>query len=1209
MFKSSKEPALPPSTDYTGTLREHSFYKYGHLRTLGLTGEVTAWAVDPVLSLLAVGTSSGMFALPVSATLPGLDRKPDGVKFVAFHPGHARLVVVDEGSTIHAFALNHISESANPNASPPLPVREAFFTLFGTITAVEQPLPSYTHMLFTMRDGTTLAWDLRQRGMSSYNIPNLLAMHEERLVRSGVPGKKKTLGGPQATAIAINPRDLNILLIGYEGGVVAWNFQKAAVDKVFEMVLPPGAPGGGGYQDSTLWTERTPSVTSISWRPDGLVFVVGHADGCLSFWAYADAEKPLTVRTLTHEDVNITDAESLMEAGALDNQIRTKHDFEGMPVLTAAGANREPVFKLAWAGFPDAAAAKALATAQAADPTAVPVSNATMDYAERGETLLLVLGGQSPGEKPGINIIQFPAYQQPLANKGAAASAISELMSLNHRSAYRDSLAPTGWSNYPTKTPPEDFMLLPRSSPYFGMAHDAISLFILLTPDDKLPKPYKATPERQVEAYVFPPPRSSVAPEALGRKNYATPGEGENLVAFTPAPVRNSLPQRKSSSSWRFPWSAGGPEIPSPSSATTPQLANSGIVLEKIKRRQRLPSSLWSGGLATLGCKISSLPTPTFKRLIAQQLKVDGTPQDPVPRVPLRGGLAVPDLQSHGAPDVKVVKMENYRILTTWHADATVRFWDASTHLLVLPTPLRFEYPSPLPHLTIRVGEYLRHPDLLHLPLAKLWATNRSKVQITGVHLARESLECVITFNTGEVIVTKFGEGKGEQHHRVSPTGTIHEDEDERDPASPRLDYFPPQPKEHEEFVEEVTEIGHLARWSQDGFKPVAVFTVRRGEVISCAVSDIGFIAVAYSSNSLAILDMRGPDVILREGFNEEGKTMKRRKRKGNVQNFGSENSPIGAMKWTISGVGGDVGGRPRLVVSYAKGMTKIYGLVNVLGEWMVEQKPPTFVNESLAFPLATYVLDPETGNELFASPEALAGHLEGGGDADGKFSKEAPPHCLWIAASRKAIRVSVNYNGERVAKVEFEREELSDVHYITRHGHRVIVALTTTGSALFYSAPRLEYITRMDLFFGSEPRPIGKLSFDDRSGDFIEYTGPLDIALRTLFHFRKPFPPRIDPCVLKTPVPSQPLPVTYSLLGWMMGAGLLSGASLDNIVGGPNRPQPPKPPPAPRKPLITWGEPPAAAPRPAANGTAPKRPAVSKQRPPRSDLRERKDV
>jgi syntaxin-binding protein 5 len=30
------------------------------------------------------------------------------------------------------------------------------------------------------------------------------------------------------------------MLIGYEGGVVAWNMQKGGVDKTFEMTLPPG---------------------------------------------------------------------------------------------------------------------------------------------------------------------------------------------------------------------------------------------------------------------------------------------------------------------------------------------------------------------------------------------------------------------------------------------------------------------------------------------------------------------------------------------------------------------------------------------------------------------------------------------------------------------------------------------------------------------------------------------------------------------------------------------------------------------------------------------------------------------------------------------------------------------------------------------------------------------------------------------------------
>lgn len=149
-----------------------------------------------------------------------------------------------------------------------------------------------------------------------------------------------------------------------------------------------------------------------------------------------------------------------------------------------------------------------------------------------------------------------------------------------------------------------------------------------------------------------------------------------------------------------------------------------------------------------------------------------------------------------------------------------------------------------------------------------------------------------------------------------------------------------------------------------------------------------------------------------------------------------------------------------------------------------------------------------------------------------------------------------------------------------------------------------------MDLFFGGTTRPVGTLSFDDRSGDFIEYNGPLDITLRTVFNFRKPFPPRIDPCSFKHPTPAQPMPLTASYFGWMWGGAPLTGAGLDAIIGGPNRPQPPKPPPAPRKPLITWG---AVPEEPKLTSTptplAPKRTAATKQRPPRADARERTDA
>jgi hypothetical protein len=120
--------------------------------------------------------------------------------------------------------------------------------------------------------------------------------------------------------------------------------------------------------------------------------------------------------------------------------------------------------------------------------------------------------------------------------------------------------------------------------------------------------------------------------------------------------------------------------------------------------------------------------------------------------------------------------------------------------------------------------------------------------------------------------------------------------------------------------------------------------------------------------------------------------------------------------------------------------MTKIYTLVNVLGEWMVEAKPPTFTNESLSGPLGIFVLDPTTGNELHPTADALSAAMAHHGTPEGK--KDVPPHCVWIAASKKSIRAAVNFNGERVAKVEFEDEELGEAFYVTRYGMSSLLSI-----------------------------------------------------------------------------------------------------------------------------------------------------------------------
>lgn len=737
-----------------------------------------------------------------------------------------------------------------------------------------------------------------------------------------------------ATCLAMNPRDLNIMLIGYEGGVVAWDMQRSMVVKTFEMILPPGAPGGGSYQDAdgSLWTERTPPVTFITWRPDGLIFAVGHVDGCIAFWAFTESDKPLMVRTITHEDVNVADAESLLESGALPNQDKkVERDRNGNAIVPAVSANREPIYKMAWASFPDQTSLKALISAQGTPQAGEPLTNATVELAERGETLLLILGGQSPGDKPGINILQFPPYKPPV---NANPKSPSESMPLQERYAFRDSLSPTGNFNWLTRTPPEDFILIPRNNPYFNLSHDPVSIVISLAPDPSIPEIKQPYATRSLEAWVFPPPRSNVPPPPSGRKNYMQPGAGEKAVAMAPATVTSPTPiSPRTGGGWRLPWSNRTPSptlsIPAVASPDTPVSDISGLsgittTLQrsaKMRKQLSFPSTVWSGALSVLGTELYALSTPVFKRLISWTIEHAG--EEEMPRLPLRGGLAVPDLQSHGAPEVMVAKMESYRILVTYHADGTVRFWDVSPHILILPTPLRFEFPNPLPHLTISIGDYLKHPDVSHLPLAQLWWNDRSKVKIKSVHLAREALECVITFMTGEVLVTKFQKAKtltddDRYQEMLNREGDQVMEESEGS-------YFPPQPKQQgkNEWVEEVLEIGHLAKPKTDGFKPVAIFTMKQGEPISCAVSDIGehtehivrferltsyilgFIAVAFSSKSLAIIDMRGPDVILREGFDEDGAVMKKKKKKGNVQNVLPESSVVGSLKWVVSGMGG----------------------------------------------------------------------------------------------------------------------------------------------------------------------------------------------------------------------------------------------------------------------------------------------------------------
>lgn len=211
MFKSR-----PPLPDLSAPLREPSFYKYGPLASLALSGDISALAHDPVLSLMALGTSAGTvtvygqegfrFTIPVTlesrrssggprysgghdgpsgahAGPNGARAAPSpGIKFLTFHPG-SKLIAIDDHNTLYQFDLTACTEPAL-KAEPPLPVREAASSL-GNVTAIETSV-SHSFVFLGMADGTLWAWDTKLARLAEWRVPNLWEGHEERLRRSGV---------------------------------------------------------------------------------------------------------------------------------------------------------------------------------------------------------------------------------------------------------------------------------------------------------------------------------------------------------------------------------------------------------------------------------------------------------------------------------------------------------------------------------------------------------------------------------------------------------------------------------------------------------------------------------------------------------------------------------------------------------------------------------------------------------------------------------------------------------------------------------------------------------------------------------------------------------------------------------------------------------------------------------------------------------------
>lgn len=952
----------------------------------------------------------------------------------------------------------------------------------------------------------------------------------------------------------VHPKDLNQLLLAYEGGVVLLDIKERAVLHTYQMHLVPGAPGAGGDVGLNT-TERTPPVTCIAWRPDGEVFAVGHEDGCVSFWHIHDDERPLMVRTLDALDVD--KPQPLMSH---------EQPMPGRPMM------REPVFKLSWSGFPERSWLDMAAGAtQAAD------ADSQEQQPTKG-TIVTILGGALiDQDAPGLCCLHFPPYTPPMWSS-STSDAVAKL-----RHQLRQSLATTNESRYITDTTVEDFMLVPRNNPHYSLSWDPIAVIALVASDPTLPPLPPPAASRGLCAYVFPQRTSATTrPGTLQVSSPtfspASPSSGTSALPHPPTTLQKTL------------------SLPLSLSFTgSGALLGAKLETLSVQAYRKLVGALdVTGARGGMGAELAS------DAVVASE----GMGQ-----VCLRGGKASPIVTGGGIDGPEALaKSSKFRILITWHLDGTVRVHDASPHLLLLgklgaalpeadeepPLFLERAFPSPLPHLTISTRALLYEPSMGGHPTFARLVADPTRLKVTDVHLAKEVLELAIVLRSGQVLHYRFdyarpsetaalnrevareveqdeaaaaalasplsprsrtseqaaappvseldevmanamqelgtgpagpsmsGSGpnaamspamapqmssqsmhsrssssvsggppprpRRDPRHRlsmlgrppsrdtsasVSPVGVEGVQESGGFKPSPDLSPQsrmapPPQPRietsvaprPSHSATDELTHIGHLAAWNTDGFKPHLMIELQRGEVTACTASDIGFLAIACGT-ALAVVDMRGPELLLRDGFGDEVGHQGLESREARKAAEAENSSPIAHLTFSVCRVADDASLAPRLIALRTSGLTTIWTLSRTLGQWFATRTSAVRIEE-IARPMAAFVTD-LAANMCFASPPELQRSMrEQQSGAHGLLADgSAPPDfSLLVGFSEQMITVRFGITGARLAKTDVG-ERMLGAAIVERHGERVAVGVTNSSVRIF-SLPQLEPIVRL---------------------------------------------------------------------------------------------------------------------------------------------------
>lgn len=222
-------------------------------------------------------------------------------------------------------------------------------------------------------------------------------------------------------SLSFSPRDIGKILIGYPDGAVTFSFKQNVPQHYFEYEVPAGALGGNG--DIPVSSPRRPKLTKALWHPNGIIMLTVHDDNSLVFWDTKDGRK-LLARSISASNVD--------QPGALPDRPSTAGSITGM---------RDPITDVSWCV-----------------------------KANGDDSGLLIAGGKPKDER-----------NKNLTFLDLGASPNYQTSSWAMITAYLERPSPTTELPIPPGAEVTSICVIPRSSPYYGGAHDPIALLALLS--------------------------------------------------------------------------------------------------------------------------------------------------------------------------------------------------------------------------------------------------------------------------------------------------------------------------------------------------------------------------------------------------------------------------------------------------------------------------------------------------------------------------------------------------------------------------------------------------------------------------------------------------------------------------------------------------------------------------------------------------------